>query len=385
MSDSTDKRWFSVSSLYATVQRLYSEVPYRYFRSGYAFPAWHYYLEVTRRCNLRCRMCQYIEWLEKVPVHEQAQDELTTDEWLRVIDQVGRFGFITFTGGEPFIRKDFMELLEHASRRTRTHFISNTTMMPQDRAERVVALAPARLGGMGLNFMGTSLEAPGSLHDEIRQMQGAFERTMEGIRTLRAVRDRAGKRCPMIHVTTVIQKDNVHVLHLMPKVVAEAGGEVFNLVTETRQHELPGLGDADPCSYRVEQIAWPRIDPAALAEALDKTETAAREAGIELRLPRMPRADLVRYYDASIDLRNYECRHAWHSLFVGRRGDVYPCWILKAGNVREHSIAEIWNNPVMRHFRQTCQKRLFVMCPGCCFLEHRGGESECGCGDQCGS
>ena len=161
MSDSTDKRWFSISRLYETAQRLYSEVPYRYFRSGYAFPAWHYYFEVTRRCNLRCRMCQYIDWLENTPAHGQAEGELSTEEWHKVIDQVGRFRFVTFTGGEPFVRKDFMELLEHASRKSRTHFISNTTMMPQDRAEQVVALAPARMGGMGLNFIGTSLEAPG--------------------------------------------------------------------------------------------------------------------------------------------------------------------------------------------------------------------------------
>ncbi len=382
MSDSADSRWLSISRLYETAQRLYSEVPYRWFRSGYAFPAWHYYFEVTRRCNLRCRMCQYIDWLENTPMHDQAEGELTTDEWHRVIDQVGRFRFVTFTGGEPFVRKDFMELLEHASRRARTHFISNTTMMPQDRAERVVALAPARIGGMGLNFIGTSLEAPGGLHDEIRHMEGAFDRSIAGMRTLRAIRDRAGKRCPMIHVTTVIQKDNVHVLHLMPKVVADAGGEVLNLVTETRQHDLPGLGEADPGTFRADQIAWPRIDPAALAGALDKTETAAREAGIELRLPRMPRADLVRYYDSQVDLRDYECRNAWNTLFIGRKGDAYPCWIVKVGNVRGQSLAQLWNNGVMRGFRKACQKHLFAMCPGCCFIDHKGGSSECTCTDR---
>ena len=386
MSDSADKKRFSISRLYETVQRLYSEVPYRWVRSGYAFPAWHYYFEVTRRCNLRCRMCQYIDWLENTPVHGQAEGELTTDEWHRVIDQVGRFRFITFTGGEPFVRKDFMELLAHASRRARTHFISNTTMMPEDRAGQVVALAPARIGGMGLNFIGTSLEAPGDLHDEIRHMKGAFERSTAGIRTLRDIRDRAGKRCPMIHVTTVIQKDNVHVLHEMPRVVADAGGEVLNLVTETRMHDLPGLGEVDPASFRADQIPWPRIDPRQLSEALDRTEAAARDAGIDLRLPRMPRADLVRYYDTQVRLADYECRNAWNTLFIGRKGDAYPCWIVKVGNVREQSLAQLWNNPVMRGFRQSCQKRLFAMCPGCCFIEHKGGESgACSCGDRPGA
>ncbi len=371
MQKRADKGLLHISSLYEWAQRMYSAVPYKYMRSGYAFPAWHYYFEVTRRCNLRCKMCQYIDFLENVPTRKQMEGELSTEEWHRVIDQVQRFSLITFTGGEPFVRKDFMELLTHASSRARTHFVSNTTMLPEDRAEAVVALAPRRIGGLGFNFAGTSLEGPGDRHDEIRRLRGAFERSMSGIRMLRKHRDASGRACPMIHVTTVIQKDNVDVLHHMPAVIAGSGADVLNLVTETRMHDLPGLGEVDPASFSTTDINWPRIDPKALAEALDRTEAAARDAGIELRLPRMPRSELIAYYDTGINLRNYECRNAWNTLIIGRQGNAYPCWIVKVGNVREQSLREIWNGMVMRGFRQTCQKKLFAMCPGCCFLDHK--------------
>ncbi|HOK90953.1 MAG TPA: SPASM domain-containing protein, partial [Candidatus Hydrogenedentes bacterium] len=89
---------------------------------------------------------------------------------------------------------------------------------------------------------------------------------------------------------------------------------------------------------------------------------------------RMPRQDLLDYYDGTgINLKNYECRNAWNTLIVGRTGDAYPCWIIKVGNVREQTLKEIWNNAIMRKFRQTCQKKLFAMCPGCCFLDHKSG------------
>ncbi len=101
-----------------------------------------------------------------------------------------------------------------------------------------------------------------------------------------------------------------------------------------------------------------------------------------MRLPRMPRADLVRYYDTNIDLRDYECRKAWNSLFIGRTGEACPCWILNVGNVREQSLAQLWNNAKMRGFRQSCQKHLFAMCPGCCWLCHKGGSSTCSCTDR---
>ena len=240
---------FQLARLYDFAQRMYSEVPYRYMQSGYSFPAWHYFIEVTRRCNLRCKMCQYIDWLENVPIKEQKQGELSTQEWLDVLAQIPRFSLITFTGGEAFVRKDFMELLTFASRRSRTHFISNTTMLPEERAEAIVALAPRHTGGVGFNFAGTSIEGPGDRHDEIRKMKGAWERSMAGIRLLRHFRDASGKSCPHIHVTTVIQRDNIDVLHLMPRMVREAGVDVLNLVTETRMHDLPGFGESrQPCS-----------------------------------------------------------------------------------------------------------------------------------------
>ncbi len=363
--------WLDVAYLYEMAQRVYSALPYKYFTGGYAFPAWHYYFEVTRRCNLRCKMCQYIEWLENVPVKVQREGELSTEEWLHVIDQVQRWSLITFTGGEPFVRKDFMEILTHASKKARTHFISNTTMLPEDRAEAVVGLAPKRLGGLGFNFAGTSLEAPGDRHDEIRKMRGAWERSMSGIGLLKKIRDASGKQCPMIHVTTVIQQDNVDVLHLMPQAVKAAGVDVLNLVTETRMHDLPELGEVPPESYDRDELRYPLIDRTLLAEALDRTMIEAKKVGIEVRMPRMPKEEILNYYEGELDLGKFECRNAWNTLFIGRQGNAYPCWIQKVGNVREDSLKQLWNNATMRNFRQKCQKGLFTPCAGCCFLEHK--------------
>ena len=371
MSTETKDSIFSLSSLYAMAQNAYSTLPYKFMKNGYAFPPWHYYIEVTRRCNLRCKMCQYIEWLENEPIAVQREGELSTDEWLDVIKQVQRFSLVTFTGGEPFVRKDFMELLTFASSRARTHFISNTTMLPEDRAEAVVKLAPKRIGGMGFNFAGTSIEGPGDLHDEIRKLKGAFNKSMEGIAMLRKYRDAAGKQCPKIHVTTVIQNDNVHALPQMPKIMRDNGVDVINFVTESRMQELPNLGEADPESYNTEDLEYPLIDRSTLSEALDDAMREAKNVGIELRLPRMPKEDLLNYHSGSLDLENYECRNAWNTILIGRQGDVYPCWLKKIGNVRENSIKEIWHSAESRDFRRTCQKKLFAACPGCCFLQHK--------------
>lgn len=363
-------KW-GMASLYDIFQRFYSTVPYKYLKSGYSFPAWHYYIELTRRCNLRCKMCQYIDWLENVPVKQQMEGELSTEEWKHVISQIHSWSLITFTGGEPFVRKDFMELFTFASKRARTHFISNGTMIIEERAEELVKLAPKRLGGKGFNFAGTSIEAPGELHDNIRKMKGAFGRTTTGIRFLREYRERAKKQCPLIHITTVIQQDNVDVLPQMPALIKELGADVLNLVTESRSLDLPGLGEVDPSVYKVGNIKYPRIDKDRLTKSLTETIAEAGKLGIQLRLPRMPVSSIIDYYTTGINLNDFECRNAWNTLFIGRTGDVYPCWIKKIGNIRENSLKELWNNLIIRQFRNECRKHLWATCPGCCFIEHK--------------
>ena len=65
-------------------------------------------LEITSRCNLRCRYCYYFDNAE-VDYHD-----LPTDEWLKFFDELGQCAVmdVTIQGGEPFIRKDLPELLK---------------------------------------------------------------------------------------------------------------------------------------------------------------------------------------------------------------------------------------------------------------------------------
>ena len=190
-------------------------------------------------------------------------------------------------------------------------------------------------GGRGLNFIGVSLEGPAEVHDHIRQQAGAFEKAAAGLALLKEQRSRMNKKCPMVHITTVIQHRNLDTLPLMPGIVAELGADVLNLVTETRVHDLPGLGERPPGVWRAEDIEWPRIPREALQQALQSTEEEAQRYGIELRWPRMPREELLNYYSSGVNTRDYQCRSPWNTLVIGRTGDVYPCWLIKIGNVRE--------------------------------------------------
>jgi len=361
-----------ITALYRRVTRAYTAIPYNLSRGGHAFPAWHYFFEITRRCNLRCKMCQYIDWLEATPTRLQMEGELSTEEWLRVIDQTSRFGLITFTGGEVFVRKDFMEILEYACKRRRVHFISNATMLTEPRVQRCVELAPKRMGQRGFNFAGVSLDGTREVHDIIRAQRGAYDKSIRGLQLLADYKRRAGKKCPVVHINTVIQKENLAVLPDMPAVVAECGASVLNLLTEMRSHDIQELGHVDPGQFSRDDIRNPWIDRRELDAALKATIAAAQACGVEVRLPRMPYEAVLEHYDGGYELSDFECRAVWTNLYVGAKGGVYPCFIQKVGNVRENTLKELWNSPQMRTFRQRRRSAGFAVCRGCCELEYTG-------------
>jgi len=360
------------AALYRLATKAHALLPYYLSRNGSAFPAWHYYLEMTRCCNLRCVMCQYIHWLRETPASKQREGDLTTEEWRRVIDQIPRFALATFTGGEPFMRKDFLQLLEHAGKRIRTHLITNATLLTEERARRCVELAPKRAGRAGFNFAGVSIDGPAEVHDRIRGMTNAFERSVAGVKALVAFREEAGKTCPLVHVTTVIQEPNLDHLAEMPRVVADMGGDVLNYTLETRSLDLPGYGKADPSSFRTSDIQSPRLDAQRLADALRSTRANAAELGVELRMPDMPDGEIVRYYTGETNLRDFRCGSLWTNLIIGADGRAHGCWLRSVGDVRTSSLKQIWNGPDLRAFRKRTRKGLYAPCAGCCFLVHDG-------------
>ncbi len=83
-------------------------------------------IEVTFRCNLKCRHC-YI-------VHE-AEEELTTKEIYHILDEIAEAGclWLLFTGGEPLTRNDFLDIYVYAKRKgfIITLFTNGTLITPE--------------------------------------------------------------------------------------------------------------------------------------------------------------------------------------------------------------------------------------------------------------
>lgn len=125
---------------------------------------------VTRRCNLKCRHC-YAHARDEV-----FQGELGTEEGKQLLEDLAGFGapVILFSGGEPLIRKDLVELAEYAVHLGMRAVVStNGTLITRSMAET--------LKDVGLSYVGISLDGTREVNDRFRGVKGAFDRAMAGI------------------------------------------------------------------------------------------------------------------------------------------------------------------------------------------------------------
>lgn len=126
---------------------------------------------VGRRCNLRCVHC-YSHSRD-----EEYSGELTHEDGVRLIDDLAAFGapVMLFSGGEPLMRPDIFELIEHAAKRKMRAVVStNGTLITPDVA--------ARLKDAGLSYVGISLDGLEATNDRFRGIQGAFKNALGGVR-----------------------------------------------------------------------------------------------------------------------------------------------------------------------------------------------------------
>jgi 12,18-didecarboxysiroheme deacetylase len=138
---------------------------------------------MTRRCNLKCIHCYSASADIDYP------DELTTEEGKKLIDDLAAFGapVILFSGGEPLMRSDLLELAQYATDKGMRAVIStNGTLITKEIA--------ARLKKIGLSYVGVSLDGLQKTHDRFRGSKGAFERAIEGIRNCREAGIKVGLR-----------------------------------------------------------------------------------------------------------------------------------------------------------------------------------------------
>jgi MoaA/NifB/PqqE/SkfB family radical SAM enzyme len=133
---------------------------------------------VTYRCNARCRTCNV--WKKRV-------EDLTLIEYERIFDALGTsLYWATFSGGEPFIRPDLIDIVIACYDRCRPSIVTiPTNGLWGERVLEGVARLSRHAPDLKIviNF---SLDGIGTRHDELRGVPGNYEKLKDAYRRLKA-------------------------------------------------------------------------------------------------------------------------------------------------------------------------------------------------------
>jgi pyruvate-formate lyase-activating enzyme len=164
---------------------------------------------LLRRCNLTCKHCYSISTDRDFP------GELSTDEVFTVMDDLKRFRVpvLILSGGEPLLRPDLFAIARRAkSMGFYVGLSSNGTLIKADNIESIVEC--------DFDYVGVSLDGIGETHDRFRQMKGAFEASLQGIRLCRDLGLKIGVRFTMT-------QDNAQDLPRLLELVEDEGIDRF--------------------------------------------------------------------------------------------------------------------------------------------------------------
>ena len=280
---------------------------------------------LNRRCNLRCEFCEH--WHHRDELPKEAVDSL--------IDQAPGVGvkLLVLTGGEPFLRKDLFDIIDHARSRDITVNITTNGTLLQQRIRLLADHPPHSLS--------VSIDGLDDTHDRLRGRPGTAKRAWKGIERVLKDTDIA------MNVYFVVTRHNVHELTAVYD-RTRAGGADFDFWPVNGHPDLGISDDEGRAAYRA------AVDHILSQEPERESHTAYYEYGLDYL---GGRRDSVR------------CLGLVEQFGVDQAGRVVPCCVwgiedLSVGNILEAPLTELLTSARSREVREKilgegCHDRCF--------------------------
>lgn len=286
-------------------------------------------VEVCYTCNENCIHCCLSSHKEK---------GMALNQYSNLFDQMVDAGtfFVILTGGEPFTRPDFINIVEEArQRRISVTIFTNGTLINNTIVDKLRILYVQEVH---ISLYGSK----NIIHDKITTVKGSFEKSLNAIKTLVRYGISTRIKCPLMNI-------NYYEIDNMKKMADNLGVNIqfTNVIT------------AKDNSDRSTHI-------------LRLTEEQTRYI--------IKKGDVESYSDTPVhfndNLHCIPCDTIFNGGAIDPYGNVYPCnqWQLKGGNILITPLKKIWkeskafNNARkirLRHLTQCRFCELFQYCTRC--------------------
>jgi radical SAM protein with 4Fe4S-binding SPASM domain len=282
-------------------------------------------LDLTYRCNERCVHC-YLD-------HDD-HGEMTTQEIKGLLDQLAGAGvfFLTMSGGEILLRKDFFDILEYARALLFCVKLKTNAILIRERQA-------ARIKSLGVDSIQISIYSHRpEIHDAITKVPGSLKRSVEAIRFLSA----QGLK---VIIANVLMLQNILDYPGVKALAADLGVEFTIDPTITPRMD----GDRSILSLNINQASLRQVF---------RDESLVGNVEEICAPPKQADED---------DLDSLPCSAGHTACYVSPYGDVYPCvqFPLPSGNVRRAPFLDIWRHSDQLNEVRSIRTRDLSSCSAC--------------------
>ena len=327
--------------------------------------------EATMRCNLHCEFCYVGDLLN---IEGEWREEMTLDALRKAFPDNPGFQ-VNLTGGEIFMRKDIMSVLELFREKGYAcgYLTTNGTIITEERAEALADLAATGF----LKHISVSIDGPGEMHDNARGLKGTFERTCAGLKRVQEAARR--KHAPLrVSINTTVTHESLEALDQMVDVAQELGVDAIGMnhlmfstpeeVAETVRH----LGGEDASVIATYITPDPGLDIEVVREKVAALEEKCREKNVLFDFrPKVHPQLIDNYYTPGAKLEG-RCLYPFLHARVSFSGKVYFCPFIRVevGDLAHSSLEEIWNGERYVDLRRRLvENGIFPVCRRCCKVE----------------
>jgi len=292
---------------------------------------------LTYKCNSKCSYCT--SWKRGL---EDKTQELTTEEAKDAIRQMGKLKvwMLSFTGGEPLLRKDIFDLIKEAKKNKIGTNINTNASLLDNYAEAII--------DSGLDTITISVESYDSkIHNEIRNFENSFELLEKGLKKLNQLREKTRSKKPYIMVRANVNKKNYKDLEKYFEYWKDLSDEVVI---------QPIHEGGDNSIFHIQKQG---ID----FNEEDKKDYKNHMKKLFKKYPFLNKGYYKEFYNFFFNrkemAKKYRCFAGYFILVLDPYGDVYPCAELrtKFGNIKENSLIDIINNEKSKSFKRILKNK----------------------------
>jgi MoaA/NifB/PqqE/SkfB family radical SAM enzyme len=317
------------------------------------------HIRITSKCNLSCPFCYLKDGL-----NQKESGHLEIDEWQKILKNIPRTTVLDITGSEPFLAKDFIPFLKLVKKlKFKCSVTTNGTIFNNQILDEII--------DSSISYILVSLDGLKDKHDELRGKNGAFDKSVEFIKSLRE-RDVKGSG-PMVNVKTMLLDSNYdQVIDLIKLCEEEIKPDVLTINLPFQNEARGGLfleNDFDSEKFHSgnEFVIKKQKE---IKKVLLDIDNIRNDVSFPIVLkPDFNQENLLNYISKPSSVVPKKCTLYKNNLTMYYDGSITPCDIgLRLSNIREinYDLKELYNLSKFKDFKRL-KKHSFKVCEGCVF------------------